>query len=1046
MIKFKNILLSSIFILCCIVCNAQTSAGELNVSGKVLDAGSLKPLAGMSISLPGVSAAMTNDKGEFKIKVPSYNVELSVSGPMYQSKKVALKGHITIEIRLYESGFNSVYKDVLMPLAETNNAYLTNSVSFLSHGSLNSIASTPEKLLQGSVAGLNTIMRSGLEGSGANLYLRGFNSIYTNNQPLLVIDGMVVESQSFGTSLIQNYISTPFGSIDVKDIERMTVIKDGTSLYGVKGANGIILIETLRSKSMPTKINFNLQTGMNMQPNKIPMLGASAAKKYLIDMYQSSGKYTTNQIQNLAFVNQEIPVLRNWGYEGNVDFYRYNKNTDWQDELFTESFKQNYSLNVTGGDEVAVYALSAGYLQNEGLIAGTDYSRFNARVNTEINFSPKMKVRTNMSLVYGKKNLRDEGGIMATNPVYSSLVKAPFMAGNIYDQNNLMSPNYEDVDMFGLANPLAIANNVTQENSNYRFMGSVDIAYNPRKNLKVSTNFGVHYNKDRERIFLPGTGIPYDTLSNSLVTNKLQHRVERLFTLFNETRVNYIHNFSHDHSLDATVGLRYLNTNAEDDWGKGYNSVSDNFTSLDYGLNTLRQTGGSIGKWNWLAYFANVNYNLRNKYFLTATTSFDASSRYGESISKYQMYPSISGAWLISSEDFMKDISAFDMLKLRAAYSISGNDDIGNYSARRYYVPQNFLGNYGLIRGNLVNTNLKPERSAKLNIGVDLSLLNERLSFSADLYKTRITDMITYSPVSPISGFSTYISNGGEMDNNGLDLALNVRLINTSVKWDLGMNVSFYKNEIKKLNGNAYQTSIAGGNIITQVGSPLGLFYGYKTDGIYTTSTEASAKQLYHPVGTQKLPFTAGDVKFVNTDSSNDLIDEKDMQVIGDPNPDFFGGITTNLEWKRFKASALFTYSVGNDIYNYTRRELESMSGYANQTEAVQNRWKYEGQNTNIPKAVFGDPMGNSRFSDRWIEDGSYLKLKNVQLSYDLPVKSGLFTGITIYAAAENLLTITNYKGYDPEICASTNPLGAGIDAFTTPQVRTFYVGLKIGL
>ncbi|KAA6316101.1 TonB-dependent receptor SusC, partial [termite gut metagenome] len=450
-----------------------------------------------------------------------------------------------------------------------------------------------------------------------------------------------------------------------------------------------------------------------------------------------------------------------------------------------------------------------------------------------------------------------------------------------------MSPNLEGVDIFGMSNPLAIAENVTQENSNYGFLGNIEANYNVWKSLKLSTLFGLRFNKERERIFLPGIGIAYDTLSTAIVTNKSQHRVERIFSLSNETRANYVHKFSHDNMLDMTLGFRYQNNKAEDDWGKGYNSVSDNFTSINYGLNTLRQVGGSLGTWNWLAYYANVNYSYKNKYFVSATTSFDASSRYGESISQYQVYPFLSAAWVLSSESFMKGVKAIEFLKLRAGYSLTGNDDIGNYTARYYYVPQNILGNYGLIRGNIVNTNLKPERNAKLYLGLDAALWNERLSFSLDAYRTKISDMITNSPVSPISGFSTYISNGGEMKNTGIDFSVNARLINTtSWKWDVGANVSFYKNEIISLQGGeSYKTSIADAIIITQEGSPLGLFYGYKTDGVYSTEAEANVAGLYHMSGANKLKFGAGDIRFVNS-NDDDLIDENDMTVIGDPNPD----------------------------------------------------------------------------------------------------------------------------------------------------------------
>lgn len=1025
----------------------QTTEGDPVISGKVIDAATSTPLPGISISLPGISAAMTKDDGTFSIQVPSYHVELFVSGPAYLQKRVVTKGQKEIIIRLNDESSNSVYKEVLTPLGNVNNSQLTHAITNLDADNSFATVITAGELMQGNVAGLNTILRSGMEGAGTNMFLRGFNSIYSNNQPLLVIDGMVIENQSAGISLADGYVSTPLGLIDVKDVERISVLKDGGSLYGVKGSNGVIIVETLRSKEMATRINIQAVAGMNMQPARIPVLNASQHKKYLADLYQSTGRYSVEEIQKLPFINGERPVLQKWGYEGNLDYYRYDKSTDWQqDELFRESFKQSYSLGVTGGDDIAVYAITLGFQQNDGLIRGTDYSRFNARINTDIRLSRKANIYTRMNFIYGKKNLREDGGVKSTNPIYTSLVKAPFMSPNIYNEENLMSPNLEGIDVFGYSNPRAIAENVELENSHYTFLGNVKAEYEIIRGLKASTMVGLRFSKEREMVFLPQKGISYDTLSTAIVTNKSQHRVERLMMLTNDTRLNYVTSFGFDHKLDAVLGMRYQNTSVEDDWGKGYNSPSDDFKSINYGLNTLRQTGGSLGEWNWLAWYANINYSFKDRYFITATTSLDASSRYGDNISSYQAYPAVSAAWLISSENFMKDVRAFDLLKLRAGYSLTGNDDIGNYAARHYYKAQNILGNYGLVRGNLVNLALKPEKNVKFNIGLDMSFLNERLIISADYYKNTVSDMITYSPVSPISGFPTYVSNGGEMQNTGFDLALNARLVNLpSLKWDVGANVSFYKNKITSLPGGTYMTEIADATMLTQVGSPAGLFYGYKTNGVYSTTEEARADNLHHMSGLSKLAFGAGDVRFVNS-NTDDLIDENDMTVIGDPNPDMYGGISTSLRWKRLSLSALFTYSVGGDVYNYTRRELESMKSFANQTQAVQNRWKVEGQATNMPKAVLGDPMENSRFSDRWIEDGSYLKFKNLTLSYDIPVKSNIFTGLQVYAVGENLVTVTGYKGYDPEFSATSNPLGYGIDTFITPSSRTFYIGVKIGL
>ncbi|WP_243348796.1 SusC/RagA family TonB-linked outer membrane protein [Parabacteroides sp. FAFU027] len=1046
MMKLPHILLTLVAAMFVAIMPVRAQKGELKITGKITDASTGTPLAGANVSVEGYSAAMTNDSGLFVVKVKSCFDELTITRPAYQGKRLALKGNKNVNVALFEEGYASVFKNALTPMGEVNNSRLTSAVKTLDQDFSLRPVSSADQLLQGNVAGLNGLTRSGMEGAGLNFFLQGFNSIYTNNQPLLVVDGMVVENHSNGISLIDGYIATPMGTIDVRDIQRISVIKDATTIYGVKGANGVILIETLRSKDQATQIKMQAQTGINLRPTELPLLSAAQQKSYLIDMYKSTGKYSATDIQNLAFVNQTKPVLYNWGYEGNEDYYKYNQNTNWQKELFQQGIKNKYTMNVTGGDETAIYAISLGYLLNEGLVKGTDYSRFNARVNSEIKFTKDLKVRTGMSFVYGSKNLASQGAVSTVNPIYTSLVKSPFTSPYVYNQEGLRSPNTEDVDMFGNSNPVKMQD-ATQINSNYGFLGNFTIDYQILKSLKFSSMSGLNYNKDRERVFLPSEGIVYEELPISVVTNKQQHRVERLFSLTNETKLNFNTNVKEDQNLNVNAGFRYMTSKAEDDWGKGYNSSSNYYRSISYGLSALRQVGGSLGTWNWLSYFASADYSIKDRYFLNATASADASSRYGSGVGQYQVYPSVSGAWLISSEGFMKDASAVDMMKLRAGYYASGNDDIGNYTARYYYVPQNMLGNYGLVRGNIINTNLRPERHNKFALGFDLAVLNERASMSVDLYHTRVSDMITNSKLSPLAGFQTYISNGGEMTNRGIDLTFNGRLLNGPVKWDMGLTVSHYKNKITKLDGDAYLTSVGAGYVQTKVGQPLGVFYGYKTEGVYATSAQASANQLYTMVGAVKTPFTAGDVRFKNLSGSDNLIDANDMTVIGDPNPDIYGGLNTSVKWKKFNVSALFTYSLGNEVYNYTRQVLESIKTFDNQTQAVLNRWKVEGQVTDMPKAVYGDPMQNSRFSDRFVEDGSYVKLKNVTFSYDVPVKKLSFLdGLQVYAVVENLCTITKYKGYDPEFSLSGNPLGYGVDCFNTPLARSFYVGVKIGL
>jgi TonB-linked SusC/RagA family outer membrane protein len=1016
------------------------------VTGVVKNASTGQPLAGVNVFVPGFSSAITEDNGSYSVKVPNASAIIEITGFGYAKQEIPVRGRTQIDIALYETAYKGATKNVYTPLGETSSTAIPYAWQSIAEDNNLSVAVTPNVLLQGYSTGVNVNTRSGVPGNGANIYLHGFNTMNAGNMPLFVVDGMPYENSAYASSLIGNYQANPLASIDIKDIESITILKDGASLYGVKGANGVVLIQTLKAKGLETKINAHVHFGINFEPKQLPVLNAMEHKNLLSDLYQQANPGIDPALINqLPFFNNQIPVQQPWGYEGNVDYYRYNHNTNWQNEIYNSSYNSDYYLNVSGGDEVAVYTLSLGYLNQEGTLKNTHFQRFNTRFNSEIKLSNTVSVLANMSFVYGNKALQNEGADAYTNPILSALTKAPFTTSHIYNADGILSPNAESADMFG-SNPYVLVNNLSLENINYRFLGSFELAWKVNNHLDLHGLFGLNFNKEREKTFYPSVGVAFENLPTATVNNIAQHRVDRLFSLYGDVFANYKTNFGDAQNLSVRVGARYQNNQAENDWGQGYNSSSDDFKSIQYGLPLLRQVGGSLGGWNWMSLYANIDYALQNKYFLNISASADASSRYGSETATFLPYPSVGAAWLLSGEEWMKNLSVVNLLKLRLSYGLSGNDDIGNYSGIQYYKPQNLLGAYGLIRGNLVNSKLKPETVERLNAGLDVSFLNERVNLSLDVYSGKVKDMILFVTPDRYAGFDKYITNAGSMRNTGMDLSVNTRIINNaSFKWDLGLTVSKYKNKVLDLQGAEYLTDILGATVQTKEGQPLGQFYGYKTNGVYATQAEAAQDGLHILQGLVPVAFQAGDVRFVNQNTDN-LIDENDKVVIGDPNPDLFGSISNVFRYKQLTLNALLTYSLGNDVYNYTRSQLENMSTLNNQSKAVLNRWHYEGDVTDIPRAMGGDPMGNARFSDRWIEDGSYLRLKNITLSYDLGLKWKLIQNCVVFVTGENLVTLTQYKGLDPEFALGQNPLYYGIDACFVPNPKTVSVGLKLSL
>jgi len=1025
----------------------KSSARQISAIGTVKDAATGKPLTGMSVSVPGFSSSFTDDKGRFSVHVPNYKITLVISGPGYKQKDVALKSRREIRVSLFEEAFTSIYDQASLLTGTTQLSKTSSAVAAINtQGNWQLNAETPETYLQGRVAGLNVIRRSGTPGEGADLFLRGFTSLNTRNQPLIVVDGMVYDNTSYGNSIISGHVDNALQHIDVKDIDKITVIKDATAaVYGARSANGVIMITTSHAKELTTKIDFSVFTGLNLAPKSLPVMEAGDQRIYLSELLKSSGA-TDAQIAALPYMNDN---------PANGTYYNYHNNTDWQKEVFKQSRNQNYYLKVTGGDDIAKYSLSVGYNSNEGITKETSQQRYNTRFNADFNMSQRLTANANLAFTYSEQKIFDQGLSPKTNPIYIALVKSPLLAPNQYNAEGVLSPLLAEADTFNVSNPVSLIKTAELRNKNYRFSGAINFKYEISNAFALSTLIGVNYDKVRENVFIPRKGTVPDTLLNSIAQNRLGSQVKRIFSVYNDTRLSFTKTYNHAHQVTAAIGFRFNNMQTEQDFAYGYNSPTDQFISVGTGLNSLRALGGDIGNWRWLNNYLTADYSYLDKYFVSANVSLDGSSRFGKEVKEgvklggqaFAVLPAVALGWLVSSEDFMKNMEAIDLLKVRASFGLTANDDIGNYNARQYYISQNLLGMQGLVRGNIANPELQWENVRKANLGIDAAFFNERLSFSVDVYNHKTSKMLIYEPIEVLSGFGFALTNSGGLRTNGIDVGINGRLINTAVwKWDAGVTVGTYQTKITQLPQQAIYNSYAGGVYISQVGQQANLFYGYKTNGVFESNAAAAASGLMtkNPQG-NTINFTGGDMRFIDT-NGDQVIDDKDRVVIGNPNPDFFGSFNNKVSWKRWSADLQFTFSSGNDIYNYTRRNLESLSTTNNQTLAVNNRWKGDGQVTSVPKASYGDPMGNARFSDRWIEDGSYLRLRTVAITYDLPIKGKFIKYAKIYATANNVFTMSKYLGYDPEFSASGSIYTQGTDTTLEPQFRSVQLGARIGL
>ncbi|WP_243349163.1 SusC/RagA family TonB-linked outer membrane protein [Parabacteroides sp. FAFU027] len=1024
----------------------QSNTGK-TIVGLVRDAHTKQPISAAEISVPNfMISAVTDDKGKFSIKVSSIRSILRVSAYDYNPQEITLRGKDSIIVDLYSDVFTNKYKKIEGLTGTTDNSSIGASANSIDDLSLSEAVAADDALQTALGGNVRAITRSGLSGEGASLFVRGLNSLNANAQPLFVVDGVIWNNQYDAVSLHDGYFANTLNSIDVNDIESISLLKDGTSLYGSKGGNGVILIKTKRAKSMVTKINVSILHGIVGQPKTLPLMNGEEFRSYASDMFGSKG-LSGSEVSSMGFLqtNKSNPV-----------YNTYHNNTDWSDVVYQRGVNKSYSINVTGGDEKAMYYLSLGYTGNTGIVKTTDLQRYNARFNADFKMMKDLSLGMNIGFTRNERILQDDGVNNYTSPTWVSMLKSPFLSMYKFTNSGQITHNYAFADEFGISNPMGVIYNAVNNLKQYRFNIGLLPTYKITPELSLSSQFDYNLDKSVEGHFDPYQYVPTRELKDfGAFYNKTSSQVMRNTAIYDDTRLTYEKTFNKSNHLKAILGWRYMSNYYESDYLAEYNSKSNNKTTITGDYEFLTTTGIN-NLTNSLSNYLNAEYNYDNRIFVNAMAAVDGSSRFGnETRGGFQLFghswgvfPSVNAGWLLSSERFMKNVDVINYCKLRAGYGLTGNDGLQDYQSMAYFSSVRLMNvANGLAIDNVANNKLQWETTAKANVGLDLSILNDRASFNFDYFSNKTSDLLTLKDLPEVTGLGKYWSNGGTMTNKGFEFSANVKALNSKLlKWELGLSVGHYKNQITTLPNGDYTTSVYEGEVLTAVGQAAGTFYGYKTLGVFSTSPEAAVANLKTKIsdGTYAT-FGAGDIHFVDVNKDG-IIDAKDKQVIGNPNPDVYGTITSKIAVKKLTLNTIFTYSLGNDIYNYYRSQLESGKDLSNQSTAMNARWTADGQITSQPKAVYGDPMGNARFSDRWIEDGSYLKLKTVSLSYDLALKNNFIQGVTLWVSANNLVTLTKYLGVDPEVSAKNSVYYQGVDAGLLPATRSYYFGIKLNL
>ncbi|MBN2165409.1 MAG: SusC/RagA family TonB-linked outer membrane protein [Marinilabiliaceae bacterium] len=1044
------------FIILLLTSATLTWAGEKKVIQSQVTSVNETPIEGamVLIDLPTDNiSAVTDSNGTFNIDISTDTITLKgtieISAEGYYPFKKTLQKSLPAQIKLQSIAAVKYNGQVTMENITESREIKSISTNGIRKKDLNKDVLL-DIAIQDQIPGLLVIGKSGMPNEGAYLNVRGVHSFIASNSPLIVLNGIPYLGNENTSNAINGYSRSILSAINVNDIKSVTLLKGANaSLYGSLGSNGVLLIETEQATSdnLDTRISFTGQYGLRTANRNIPSLGVTDYKNYLQDIGMT-------QYNSLSSLVADYPFLEN---SDNYYSYLFNNNTDWNSEIESQAFVTDNVFRVEGGDEIAKYNISFGYTSEGGVIGDTKTDRYNTLINTNIIASRKVALFANVGLAYITGKLQEQGMVAETNPLLASSLAMPLLSpyrkepnGNILDRyatydgwNTNENPTF---DYDNVSNPLAIVNTVNATDKIYDANIRFGINFYANRHLTLTGLLNLYYNYTEETNFIPGVtdqaiipqyfGIGYNTVRRGVTENHSN---------FYGLNASYQRTFNIFHQFKGSLGMRTLGSKVEFDYASGYNTPNDYLQSLGKATEDLNITGDNL-EWTWVNYYLHGDYTYNNLIKTSLNMAIDGSSVSGVDAPRYGLFPSLGLTLMLGNRDLLPN--AISIFNLSAEFSRTGNSRFSSNYAKNYYQNSNLFNLGTIIRKNVPNTNLEWEKNDQFEVGIDMSLFNYLIDVQANYFWTNANDLLIARNISSVYGSSEYYDNTGSIASKGMEIALRLNPIRTkNFDWALGGSISQVKSEIKTL-GNSDELFINFESfnnddalVIMKKGESPYQFYGYKTDGIYTTTNEATSDWLNNIYGN---PYQAGDVKFVNTNNEDNDINAKDKVLLGSAEPDFFGNLFTSFRYKKLSLLADFAYSYGNMAYNAVRRDLESMSTFRNQSVSVKNRWQVEGQNAQLPRAAYGDPAGNNSFSDRWIEDASYIKLRNITLKYDFGKILNVCQSGSVYISGENLFTLTDYLGADPEFSYSYNVAMQGFDYAKVARPKTILAGFQL--
>ncbi len=1009
--------------------------------GKVTDASTGEPLIGVNIIVKGtVNGTITDMDGDYSINLQNEGATLVFSSVGYESMEVVSTGAVLdVQLIVKSEGLDEV---VVVGYGTSKARDLTGSVSSVRADDLEDQPfSSIDQALQGKVSGVTISQNSGAPGGGISVRVRGITSLTGSNEPLYVVDGVPLDGGSnnesfsfniFGGENGQNRVSA-LSSINPSDIVSIEVLKDAsaTAIYGSRASNGVILITTKSGGQGKSMISYDGYYGIQELSKYIEVMDLPQYAQYLNEINIVNGV-----TPNPAFLRPEL----------------LGPGTDWQKEIFRQAPIQSHQLSISGGNEKTSVYTSLNYFDQQGILINTNYKRFALRLNLEHKVNDWFKIGNNLTASNGKEKIAyndSEDGV-----IMGALRQSPGVPVK-YSDGSWGGPTDGQGSEEGY-NPVAWSNIRSSNLERNKVLGNLYADITFLKDFNLRSEIGYDFNFNKMSSFYPSFKIG----ERGKETGDSYKANDHSFYWILKNYLTYSKDIG-SHSFTGMVGHEAQHSTWERVVASRGGFLMNELTALSIGDADLAGANSMQNRWAMQSVFARLNYSFNNRYLLTATLRGDASSNFGEN-NKWGYFPSFSAGWVMSEESFMESISGvLDWVKLRAGYGEVGNQNIPAYSYGQVLSAINTVYGPAFLPGNIANPDVKWEATTSTNVGLELGFLDSRIRLDADFYIKKSKDFLYQQPLPAYYGsgpdgneFRAPWVNLGEMTNQGVDISLNtINFKNAGgFNWTTNIVFSMYKNELTELadENSTINQIIQFNQTVTQtsIGNPVGLFYGFVTDGIFQSVEEIQNSPTQGPIN-ENNGVWEGDFKFKDINEDGKITDE-DRTIIGNPHPDFTFSLSNQFSYKNFDLNISLYGSYGNDILNWTRKVTEGMTDpYGNQSVKVANRYRDGNTNTDIPRYVPGDPNNNARVSDRFVEDGSFLRIQNVTLGYTLPTslleKNKVISNLRAYFTVQNLYTFTNYTGYDPDIGShSSNALLSGVDNGRYPVPRTYMLGLKI--